>query len=90
MVCDGTHQVVDDDVFDATVQALNAKTPTSIPKAKMTRIPTENTQKKHWMKTISDTHLTCPDCGKKISSKSNLSKQRNTRNWKKNDSASRC
>ena len=46
MVCDGTHQEVNDDVFDAMVQALNTETPTSTPKANMSRRNADGSYKK--------------------------------------------
>jgi hypothetical protein len=55
MVCDGTHQEVNYDVFDAMVQALNTETPTSTPKAaRQEEILTEVTTKNNWVKTISE------------------------------------
>ena len=48
MACDGTHQEVNDDVFDAMCQTLNTETPTSTPIAKcqdeiLTEVTTKNT-----------------------------------------------
>ena len=87
MACDGTHQEVNDDVFDAMCQTLNTETPTSTPKAKMSRrnpdgsynkkTRDENYFRKYYQQDLS-TPITRPDCGKTISSKSNLSKHRNT------------
>ena len=92
MVCDGIHQEVFDDVFDAMVQALNTETPSTTPTAKMTRRNPDGTYnkkpldedyfKKYYQQNLS-TPITCPDCGKTVSSKSNLSKHRNTSICKK-------
>ena len=58
MACDGTHQEVNDDVFDAMFQTLNTETPTSTPIAKMSRWnPDGSYNKKHRVKTISESTI---------------------------------
>ena len=96
-IWDGIHQEVTDDVFDAMVQALNTETPSTTPTAKMTRRNPggsynkkpldEDYFKKHYQQNLS-TPITCPDCGKTISRKSNLSTHRNTSICKKH--SNRC
>ena len=94
MPIDGSLQEVDDSIYDAMVQALHQET---APPAKKGRINPdgsynkrpldENYSKKYYQDNLT-TPFTCPDCKRVISSKSNLSKHRQTKICKRYSSNS--
>ena len=93
LVIDGKKQEMDEDIFDQMVQALNPETVQEPPIPTSTRWQPDGTYdkkpndpnyfSKYYQKKLS-TPFTCPDCGLTISSKSNLSKHRQTNISKSN------
>ena len=89
MYIDGRKQEMDEDIFDQMVNALNPETVQEPPMATSTRWNPDGTYDKktldpdyfntYYQKQLS-TPFQCPDCGRTISSKSNLSKHRQTKN----------
>ena len=88
MVIDGNKQEMDEDIFDQMVEVLHNPTNTYEPPIPTTtrwkpdgtydKKPLDpNYFSKYYQKKLS-TPFTCPDCGRTISSKSNLSKHRQT------------
>ena len=87
LVIDGKKQEMDEDIFDQMVEALNPETVQEPPIQTSTRWKPDGTSdskpldpeyfSKCYQKKLS-TPFKCPDCGHTISSKSNLSKHRQT------------
>ena len=87
LVIDGKKQEMDEDIFDQIVEALNPETVQEPPIQTSTRWKPDGTYdskpldpeyfSKYYQKKLS-TPFKCPDCGRTISSKSNLSKHRQT------------
>ena len=83
MVIDGIKQEVDEDLFDQMAEALhNPPTTTSTrwqPDGTYNKKPLDPEYfNKYYQRKLS-TSFKCPDCGRTISSKSNLSKHRQTK-----------
>ena len=93
-VMDGVKQEIDEDVFDQMTQDLQDLkwlTPTATTNNNQTRWNTDGTQpetldpnyfNKYHQKDLKSP-FTCPDCGRTISNKSNLSKHRQANVWKR-------
>ena len=87
LVIDGKKQEMDEDMFDQMVEALHPPTVQEPPIQTSTRWQPDGTYdkkpndpkyfSKYYQQKLS-TPFTCPDCGRTISSKSNLSKHRQT------------
>ena len=88
---DGMRQEIDEDVFDQMAQALHqSNNPHNPPPITSTRWQPDGTYdkkpldpkyfQKYYQKKLT-TPFTCPDCGRTISRKSNLSKHRQTNRY---------
>ena len=73
MYIDGKKQEMNEDIFDQMVEALNPETVQDPPNPSIHKMVNKYYQKKL------STPFQCPDCGRTISSKSNLSKHRQTK-----------
>jgi inhibitor of KinA sporulation pathway (predicted exonuclease) len=89
MVIDGIKQEIGEDVFDQMAQTLHqSSNPHNTPPTTSTRWQPDGTYdkkpldpkyfQKNYQKKLAPP-FTCPECGRTISSKSNLSKHRQTR-----------
>ena len=87
LVIDGKKQEMDEDIFDQMVEALQQPTIQEPPMPTSTRWQPDGTYDKKpsdpkyfskYYQKKSSTPFTCPDRGRTISSKSNLSKHRQT------------
>ena len=89
LVIDGKKQEMDEDIFDQMVEALHQPTtPNNTPRNTQSRWRPDGTYDKKpldedYFKNYYQKELKipfkCPDCGRTISSKSNLSKHRQTK-----------
>ena len=88
MVIDGIKQEIDEDLFDEMVEAIHTPpTPPNTPNNTSTRWQPDGSYNKKpldpdyftkYYKKKLTTPFNCPDCGRTISSKTNLSKHRQT------------
>ena len=88
MYIDGKKQEMDEDIFDQMVQALHPETSQEPPMPTSTRWKPDGTYDKkpldpeyfhkYYQRKLS-IPFKCPDCGRTISSKSNLSKHRQSK-----------
>ena len=87
MVMDGIKQEIDDDLFEQMSEELHRpKTLNSRwkPDGTYDKTPLDPDYFKNYFQANLKTPIKCPDCGKAITSKSNLSKHRNTNICKNN------
>ena len=92
LVIDGNKQEMDENIFDQMVQALNPETVQEPPMPTSTRWKPDGTYdkkpldpkyfSKYYQQKLT-TPFKCPDCGRTITSKSNLSKHSQTNRCRK-------